>query len=211
MALCFAGATKRCVRETWIPLVATKFKMDISSIKVMFKVIELGAIWKRFQKLSMHAKYQVSISYRSKVMAKVKLFLKIRCIKIFNLSTKFSQFWQLSKTWRRRWKFKVNFYIVVQFIHLSKDKFLSYYVTLVTRSFRHHKISWKLYSHRSSHEKLLYFHFYSIMILWSAKFTNLEKIITCTNVSCVITLEISSKFDTCTSFIKFAIYEIIGC
>ena len=77
---------------------------------------------------------------------------------------------------------------------------MSYYVTLVTRSFRHHKISWKLYSHRSSHEKLLYFHFYSIMILWSAKFTNLEKTITCTNVSCVITLNISSKFDTCTSW-----------
>ena len=38
-------------------------------------------------------------------------------------------------------KFKVNFYIVVQFIHLSKEKFLSFFVTLVTRSFRHHKIS----------------------------------------------------------------------
>ena len=59
-----------------MPPAATKSKLAILSIEVMVRVKRSLTLvsFDRFHYLSMHAKYDVSISYGSKVMAKVKVF-----------------------------------------------------------------------------------------------------------------------------------------
>ena len=59
VSLCFAGDTKTTI---------SKYK-DHGQ-----KVIDLGVIWKAFIWSSIHIKFEVSISYGSKVMAKDKVF-----------------------------------------------------------------------------------------------------------------------------------------
>ena len=71
--LFFSSWTKiKRVFETQMPTVATKNKLVIFSLKVTVKVIQSGVIWKGF--MHMHAKYELSISYSLKVMAKVNVF-----------------------------------------------------------------------------------------------------------------------------------------
>ena len=70
------GNCTSCVREPWMPPLATKSKMAIFSMKVMVKVTRslIVVSIKRVHLLSMHAKYEVYISYSSKFMAKVNIF-----------------------------------------------------------------------------------------------------------------------------------------
>ena len=58
----------RCICDTWIPPDATKSKQQVALWKSMTLVAS-----ERVYKVSMHAKYEVSIFNSSKVVTKVKV------------------------------------------------------------------------------------------------------------------------------------------